>query len=466
MLHQQVIIINNMLLVADALCVILAGYSAFYLTSITTGAAPFSSMAFGFTVLSLMFINSYIMGRLHLYSEIRPKSYLSISWALTKAVFLDFVFLSAGLYFFKTLDYSRRFMVYCAALMLVLILAYRLLLLLYLKHSVQKGVGANHILIVSDPQRFDRVKSVLAEQLSWGHQIVGRLAVGDEPGGADKVLGRLEDLEAVLRHRPIDEVVFAVSGDRTLDLEPYLAYCHKTGVSVRILPAMWSLGYGRLSIDTCQGVPFLILKSAPFNASGMLYKRILDLLVGLAGTLLFLIMYPCVALAIKLDSPGPVLFKQKRMGRHGRVFELYKFRTMCVDAEHRKAELTAGNKMNGPIFKLSTDPRVTRLGRFLRKTSIDEFPQFWNVLKGEMSLVGTRPPTLDEVACYKPDHLKRISAKPGITGLWQVSGRNEITDFDQIVELDCRYMDNWRFFNDLKILAQTIWVVLRRKGAF
>jgi lipopolysaccharide/colanic/teichoic acid biosynthesis glycosyltransferase len=176
-------------------------------------------------------------------------------------------------------------------------------------------------------------------------------------------------------------------------------------------------------------------------------------------------MYPLVAAAIKLDSSGPVLFKQKRMGQHGRVFKLIKFRTMCDDAEERKAELVVANQMNGAIFKVKNDPRITKIGRFLRRTSLDEFPQFINVLCGQMSLVGTRPPTLDEVEKYRPEHLKRISAKPGITGLWQVSGRNKITDFEQIVELDCQYLDNWRFFHDLKILFKTIGVVLQRKGA-
>jgi lipopolysaccharide/colanic/teichoic acid biosynthesis glycosyltransferase len=153
------------------------------------------------------------------------------------------------------------------------------------------------------------------------------------------------------------------------------------------------------------------------------------------------------------------------MGQHGRIFELIKFRTMCADAETKKAELMKDNQMNGAIFKVENDPRITRVGRFLRNTSLDEFPQFINVLKGEMSLVGTRPPTLEEVEKYRPEHLKRISAKPGITGMWQVSGRNKITDFDQIVELDCQYLDHWRFSEDLKIIFKTIFVVLQRKGA-
>jgi exopolysaccharide biosynthesis polyprenyl glycosylphosphotransferase len=218
-------------------------------------------------------------------------------------------------------------------------------------------------------------------------------------------------------------------------------------------------------VEICQGIPFLTIKTSNFNAFGLLTKRFLDLLGGLAGTLILLIIFPFVAMAIKLDSPGPVLFKQRRMGQHRRVFELYKFRSMYRGSDEQKKELLNRNEMQGALFKLKDDPRITRVGKFLRKTSLDEFPQFLNVLKGEMSLVGTRPPTLDEVEKYKTEHLKRISAKPGITGLWQISGRNQINDFEEVVALDCKYLDNWCFHNDLIILFKTIFVILQRKGA-
>ncbi len=185
----------------------------------------------------------------------------------------------------------------------------------------------------------------------------------------------------------------------------------------------------------------------------------------IAGFFIFSLLYQFVSLAIKLDSPGPVFFKQKRVGRNGRIFNIYKFRTMYKDAEERKQELAVENEMNGFMFKMQNDPRITRVGRFLRKTSLDEFPQFINVIKGEMSLVGTRPPTLEEVRHYEPWHRRRISMKPGITGLWQVSGRNRINDFNQVVSLDLQYIDHWRFLNDLKIIMLTLWVVLKRKGA-
>ena len=468
MLQQQVIIINNMLLVADALCVIAAGYGAYYCSLIASeGIVPIDAMVFIFTLLSVMFINSYTMGKFNLYSEVRPRNYLVLGWSVVKAVFLDFVFLSAGLYFFRHIQYSRDFVFYYAGLSLALILMYRLGVQWYLDKISAKGFNVSRILVVGGMERTGWVQQLLADQLSWGHQIVGRLQVGDDAPGAssDNVLGKLDDLPEVVTRHAIDEVVFAISGDRTVFLEPHLQYCRKVGIPIRILPSLWSPQDVGLAMETCQGVPFLTMRSMPFNASGLLYKRLLDIIGGLVGTLIFLVVYPFVGVAIKLNSPGPILFKQKRMGQHGRVFNLFKFRTMCQNAEALKGELASANQMNGAIFKVENDPRITSVGRFLRNTSLDEFPQFLNVLIGQMSLVGTRPPTLDEVARYKPEHLKRISAKPGITGLWQVSGRNKITDFEKIVELDCQYLDNWRFFSDIKILAKTVLVVLQRKGA-
>ena len=197
----------------------------------------------------------------------------------------------------------------------------------------------------------------------------------------------------------------------------------------------------------------------------LLIKRVMDIAGGLVGMLITLLFFPFVAIAIKLDSPGPVLFSQIRIGRNGRRFKIYKFRSMYVDAEERKKELEKQNEMQGLMFKMENDPRITRVGKFIRKTSIDELPQFYNVLKGDMSLVGTRPPTADEFEKYNQYYRRRISMTPGLTGLWQVSGRSEIEDFDDVVKYDLQYIDNWSLTLDIKILLRTVWVVLARRGS-
>ena len=197
----------------------------------------------------------------------------------------------------------------------------------------------------------------------------------------------------------------------------------------------------------------------------VLIKRMIDICGALVGMVITLIAGVILAPFLLLESPGPLIFKQKRVGVNGRIFDFYKFRSMYKDAEARKKDLMAQNEMEGPMFKVENDPRVTKVGAFIRKTSIDELPQFWNVLKGDMSLVGTRPPTVDEYQQYSYYQKRRISFRPGITGLWQISGRSDIKDFDEVVKLDLEYIDNWSLLLDFKIMFKTILVVFRGSGA-
>ena len=202
-----------------------------------------------------------------------------------------------------------------------------------------------------------------------------------------------------------------------------------------------------------------------YSYSSIQIKRAMDILAGIIGSVITLLLSVFLVPAILIESPGPVFFKQKRIGRNGRIFTILKFRSMYKDAEERKAKLMERNKMKGPLFKLDHDPRVTKVGRFIRKTSLDEFPQFFNVLVGDMSVVGTRPPTLDEFKQYNATYKKRLSFRPGITGIWQTSGRNEITDFESILKMDLEYIRDWSIYLDVKLILKTVWVVLFGKGA-
>ena len=197
----------------------------------------------------------------------------------------------------------------------------------------------------------------------------------------------------------------------------------------------------------------------------LLMKRLMDICGAVVGLILCGIISIFLVPAIKLDSPGPAIFSQIRIGKNGRRFKFYKFRSMYIDAEERKKELMKNNEMDGLMFKMEDDPRITKVGKFIRKTSLDEFPQFWNVLIGDMSLVGTRPPTEDEFNKYNGHYKRRLMMTPGITGLWQVSGRSSITDFDEVVKLDLEYIDNWSLLGDIKILFKTVYSVIKRDGA-
>lgn len=451
-------------MILDALCIFASGYLAVYLSYLwsygTVAADEHSSAA---SIFFVVVLNNYVMGKFHMYSD-RIMSSLSVVATVSEAIFVDFTVLSTGILLLDEFQSSKKFFILFAVLSLISILLLRMAERWCIEKMFKARFNLRKILIIGNKKRGSLVADILKNQISWGHEIVGRLTTDPEETSGDDVLGRADMLAEIFKTNPVDEVVFASSGDRNFNLAKYTKLCTDMGKTVKILPSLWNSKIN-LFVEINQNVPFITIQSNKFNATGLLYKRILDLTGGIVGTLLLGVMYPFVAIAIKLDSEGSVLFKQKRVGQNGRIFDLYKFRTMCKGAEAMKAKMMDSNEMSGAIFKMKEDPRVTKVGGFLRKTSLDEFPQFLNVLKGEMSLVGTRPPTLDEVEEYRPDHSKRISAKPGITGLWQVSGRNTITDFEEIVKLDCIYLDNWRFLHDIIILFKTLVIVLQRKGA-
>ncbi|MEG1958192.1 MAG: sugar transferase, partial [Lachnospiraceae bacterium] len=280
-------------------------------------------------------------------------------------------------------------------------------------------------------------------------------------------IGREEALY-YLQKNWVDEVLIHLPEDEEASKE-VIAMCTKMGITVH-LTLTRVLNAERQVIEKLGGYTVLSTSINMATTKQLFAKRALDIVGGVVGVFFTGIFFLFVAPLIFIQSPGPIFFGQERVGRNGKHFKLYKFRSMYLDAEARKAELLAQNEMGSELmFKIENDPRIIGgsrgIGNFIRKTSIDEFPQFFNVLKGNMSLVGTRPPTVDEWNQYEMHHRKRLSAKPGITGMWQVSGRSSITDFEEVVKLDTQYIENWSFGMDLKILAKTVEVVLGKDGA-
>lgn len=267
-----------------------------------------------------------------------------------------------------------------------------------------------------------------------------------------------------VKEHVVDEMFVNVSGDFSV-ADQIIESCVRMGITVHQNLMGITKGAGNKVVDEFAG--YMVLTSSIKVAAyrELFLKRAMDIAGGLTGLFLTALVFPFVAVAIKIKSPGPVLFRQERIGKNGRKFRIYKFRSMYLDAEARKSELMQKNEMNGLMFKIKEDPRIIAgIGEFIRKTSIDEFPQFWNVLKGDMSLVGTRPPTVEEYEQYDMHHLVRMSIKPGLTGLWQVSGRNKIVDFEEVVKLDTRYIEEWNLNLDIKILLKTIAVILQGSG--
>jgi exopolysaccharide biosynthesis polyprenyl glycosylphosphotransferase len=279
------------------------------------------------------------------------------------------------------------------------------------------------------------------------------------------VLGDIRELRELV-HRTGAEAVFvassAVSGE---EMKQVARIVRLEGLEVRVSASLPVVLSSRLSAQPVGGVMSLALRPARLTPSQRVLKRTFDLVIAGAGLILTAPIWLVAAIAIKLDSPGPVLYRQRRVGEGGRPFVMLKFRSMYVDAEQRLAELRPLSEVDGPLFKLRTDPRVTRVGRVLRRWSLDELPQLWNVIRGDMSLVGPRPPLPEEVAAYEEWHFARLEAPPGITGLWQVSGRSELS-FEDYVRRDLFYIENWSLAYDLFIVLKTIPIVISRRGAY
>jgi exopolysaccharide biosynthesis polyprenyl glycosylphosphotransferase len=277
------------------------------------------------------------------------------------------------------------------------------------------------------------------------------------------LVGHPDVLEQIVANTQVDALFWAVE---PLDIPrawSVLKTAEKMGVTVFVMPSVYEPKLARIRPTYVNGMPAMVYRSDPEDQVALLCKNLVDRIGALVGLLLFSPIMLLTALAVKLTSPGPIFFGQKRSGHNGRQFMLYKFRTMCSDAEQKKAELMAENEMSGPVFKMSRDPRITPIGKFLRKFSIDELPQLFNVLRGEMSLVGPRPPLPKEVSQFEPWQHRKLSVKPGLTCLWQVNGRNNI-DFEEWMRLDLEYIDNWSLLLDTKILLKTVPAVLSGSG--
>jgi exopolysaccharide biosynthesis polyprenyl glycosylphosphotransferase len=278
------------------------------------------------------------------------------------------------------------------------------------------------------------------------------------------LLGHPDRLEELIATCQVDALIVAVDPADLARTRELFELAERMGVTICYMPEPFEPVLARLRPGYLCGLPTMVYRAVPENQPTLLVKAIMDRVGALVGLVIAAPIMLITALVIKLESRGPIFFKQTRSGLNGKTFELYKFRTMCADAEHKKDELTDRNEMSGPVFKIATDPRVTRIGGFLRKYSIDEVPQFINVLRGEMSLVGPRPPLPKEVSKFDPWQHRKLSVKPGVTCLWQVNGRNQI-DFEEWMRLDLEYIDNWSLLLDAKILARTIPAVLKGSGS-
>ena len=364
--------------------------------------------------------------------------------------------------------FSRLVMVYFPVINVALTLAIHLVIKKGMQMHFQSDLSRIKVLVITQKSMAAEVVKRLKDNLEISYQIIGIACTDCEEGEEIEGLsvmpvkaGFMEDVTLMA----MDEVFIYAPEITQKQLQVILNGFDEMGVNCHYCLELPGTHAERSKVDDFGGYSVLTYTRFQSSYKRLLIKRVMDIVGGLIGMLITLVFFPFVAIAIKLDSPGPVLFSQIRIGRNGRRFKIYKFRSMYIDAEERKKELEKQNEMQGLMFKMENDPRITKVGKFIRKTSIDELPQFYNVVKGDMSLVGTRPPTEDEFEKYNQYYRRRISMTPGLTGLWQVSGRSEIENFDDVVKYDLEYIDGWSLTLDIKILLRTVWVVIAGRGS-
>jgi len=357
----------------------------------------------------------------------------------------------------------------CVVLLVALIFILQTIsraVLKYVEFGKSEAIQTRNILVIGASDAGRKYVSEIQKHSYLNLNIIGYIKILDSDAYDDlKDLGTLEHLDQITSMQVVDELAVVKPLSFDPRLKEKLNQCQCTGITITMVLELQNTDFTKADVAMIGKIPVLKFHLVSLNEGQLFLKRLLDVSGALIGMLLFGFAFMIFAPLIKLESPGPVIFRQERVGKNGRVFTMWKFRSMVNDAESHKNELMDSNEMNGHIFKIKNDPRVTRVGAFLRKSSIDELPQFFNVLRGDMSLVGTRPPTVDEFRAYESTQRCRLSITPGLTGIWQISGRSDIKDFEEIVKMDIEYISNWSLLLDLHVIFKTFGVVLNGRGS-
>ncbi len=407
-----------------------------------------------------------ISWQLKLYAPTRLSNISHEQWLSIQACFTSGLLLMGTLYLVDAGDFPRTVVLIMVALVTVLLSLRRLIYRILMYRRFERGIGTRNVLIVGTGLEALALRHHLESIPHLGYTFKGFI---DFPGvgtrhaaTAEDVVGGFGTLFQHAREKFVDEIFFTTPCERGI-IQEVLAKSRVEGVDLRVVPEMYDGLTWNSPIEYIGQFPTIPLHRGQAPEAGLLFKRILDIAMSSLALLIFTPVMLAVAIAIKLDSRGPVFYTAERIGKKGRVFRCIKFRTMVRDAEKRRVDVAHLNERDGVLFKISNDPRITKLGRFLRKYSLDELPQFFNALRGDMSVVGPRPPLASEVKKYELCHLRRLDVTPGITGLWQVQARQD-PSFDNYISLDVAYIENWSLLLDLKIIIRTIGVVVSGTG--
>jgi exopolysaccharide biosynthesis polyprenyl glycosylphosphotransferase len=404
--------------------------------------------------------------RLNLYSPTKLSDVFQEQRLSAQACLTSGLLLTGTLYLVHAEDISRAIVLVTIGLVTLILAARRLVGRLMLYRGFERGVGTRNVLIVGTGPEAVALRSYLDSIRHLGYRFKGFIEV---PGCGCKpvsmpgdVVGTLDTLFQHVRRLFVDEIFFTTTCERAV-VQDVLEHARNYGVDLRMVPEMYDgVTYNR-PIEFIGYFPTIPLHRGQAPELALVFKRWFDVAFSFLALILFLPVSLAIAIAIKRDSPGPVFYLSNRIGKKGRVFRCIKFRTMVEDADERRADLVAMNERDGVLFKVADDPRITRVGHFLRKYSLDEFPQFLNVLRGDMSVVGPRPPIGSEVREYKLSYLRRLDVTPGITGLWQVQARQD-PSFDSYISLDVAYIENWSIWLDIQVILRTVGAVFAGTG--
>lgn len=394
--------------------------------------------------------------------------YEELKAVLKKMIALACMIAVCALFWRGTEDFPRGVYVLTIGFAIVFMWLTRVVIKQYLKmHTASRGTL--RLFVITTKQRAEDMLIAVKNLDDWTRRIEGFIIIDEDMRGKTvggvPVLAGEENMMEYIRKEIVDEVYIDIGTTSKKSIKPLVLELEDMGVTVHIkLDIMDIFSDFDATLGTFGDVSVVTFAHRFYDYRKLAIKRLMDIIGSIVGILIMLIVMIPIAPAIKLESKGPLFFKQRRVGKNGRYFYIYKFRSMRMDAEEQKAALMEKNEMEGLMFKMTDDPRITKVGKFIRKTSIDELPQFINVLKGEMSMVGTRPPTVEEFKLYEGHHKRRLSMKPGITGMWQAYGRDTVIDFEDVVKMDLDYIDHWNLALDIKILLQTVLGVFQKRG--
>lgn len=428
---------------------------------------PGRSMWILLSLLLLFTVSLILISRQrNLYQPRRIGNYLHEQRLSVQACLTAGLILTGTLYVIKAPDIPRGIVMMTIILVTILLSLRRFLYRFALYQKFNQGIGTRNVLIVGTGSEANALRHHIENMRHLGYKFRGFVDLNfssrHHADNAD-IVGGYETMFEDARRLFVDEIFFAAPAERGL-VQHTMELARTNGVDLRVVPEMYDGATWNNPIEYIGQFPTIPLHRGHVPESALLLKRMIDIIFGSLAVIFLFPLMLLIAIAIKLDSPGPIFYVSERIGKKGSVFKCIKFRTMVLDADKRRAEMAHLNERDGVLFKVTNDPRITRLGRFLRKYSLDELPQFFNVVIGDMSLVGPRPPIASEVREYKLSHLRRLDVTPGITGLWQVQARQE-PSFDSYISLDVAYIENWSIWLDIKIIVRTIGVVLMGTGS-